>query len=163
MDYMKRIGYLKGLTDGLAPDTDSKEGKLLHAVVDALEALAHSMSDMEDIVDSVEEQLDDVMDELDEMDEKLDEALVKVGRDGDNIRMFDGNRPHEHETDPTVYQLVCPACQKEFLMDEDMLAQGAITCPNCKELLEFETHCDEHGCGCCGHTHDDEDEENGEE
>ena len=34
MDICEKIAYIKGLADGLELDTDSKEGKIIAAIVD---------------------------------------------------------------------------------------------------------------------------------
>ena len=41
----------------------------------------------------------------------------------------------------------CPKCGDIICLDEDMLDEGEIDCPNCGEKLEFdfEDSCD---CGC---------------
>ena len=44
MDYLyQRVSYLKGLAEGLGIDEESKEGKLLLHIIDALEDFADVM------------------------------------------------------------------------------------------------------------------------
>ncbi len=38
----------------------------------------------------------------------------------------------------TTYEVECPSCNHVMYIDDSILAQGGITCPNCKERLEFE-------------------------
>ena len=33
----------------------------------------------------------------------------------------------------------CPSCNDEIYLDEDMVETGSIKCPNCGEMLEFES------------------------
>ena len=35
----------------------------------------------------------------------------------------------------------CPSCGDTILIDEGMIEEGSINCPNCNELLEFD--CDD--------------------
>ena len=82
----ERVSYLKGLAEGLGINEESKEGKLLVHIVDALEDFADAIvelaEDQEEIVEYVEfmdEDLTDIEEEifgeydLDEMYEEDDE------------------------------------------------------------------------------------------
>ncbi|NLJ99480.1 MAG: hypothetical protein GX320_09525 [Tissierellia bacterium] len=72
MDYLyQRVSYLKGMAQGLDIDQESKEGKLLLNIVDALEdfadaivELAEDYGDLEEYVSYIDEDLTDVEDEL---------------------------------------------------------------------------------------------------
>ena len=56
--------------------------------------------------------------------------------------------------DEDLYEIECPACHDTVYLDEDMLEEDGITCPNCGTELEFDFDgCD---CGCC-HGEDDTD------
>ncbi|MBQ5885019.1 MAG: hypothetical protein IIW79_01225, partial [Clostridia bacterium] len=48
--------------------------------------------------------------------------------------------------DEDFYEVECPACHETICLDEDMLCEGEIECPNCGTDLEFDF--DE--CDCCG-------------
>ena len=48
MTVTEKVAYLKGLAEGLGIEEDSKEGKLLKAVMDVLADLAVSVEDLED-------------------------------------------------------------------------------------------------------------------
>ena len=42
------------------------------------------------------------------------------------------------EDDDELYEITCPSCHDSILIDEGMLEEGSINCPNCNELLEFD-------------------------
>ena len=50
MEMIEKVAYLKGLAEGLALDTDTKEGKLIAAIIDVLDDIALEMEDMMEIV-----------------------------------------------------------------------------------------------------------------
>ena len=57
---------------------------------------------------------------------------------------FDEDDDYEDEEDEELededlYQLVCPTCEEEIIVDEDVLAKGSMKCPACGEELEFDT------------------------
>ena len=58
MDICEKIAYIKGLTDGLDPDTTTKEGKILIAIIDLLQDITEEICDIEDACDDMSEQID---------------------------------------------------------------------------------------------------------
>lgn len=72
MDYLyQKVSYLKGMAEGLEIEQESKEGKLLLNIVDALEDFADAIvelsddcGELEDYVSYIDEDLTDVEDEL---------------------------------------------------------------------------------------------------
>ena len=72
MDYLyERIAYLKGLSEGLNVEEESKEGKLLTHIIDVLEDFAdmidelyENQQEMEQYVDTMDEDLADVEGDL---------------------------------------------------------------------------------------------------
>ena len=57
MEISEKVAYLKGLAEGLALDTDTKEGKLLTAIIDVLDDMAEKFVDLEDELCDVEDGL----------------------------------------------------------------------------------------------------------
>ena len=139
MDIIEKAAYLRGLCDGLDINADTKEGKLLLAMVDVIDELAASVADLEEITDDISGELDEIAEELLELDGAFDECDCDCG-DGDC------------NCDDFHYEVICPTCGDSIMVDEDILALGSISCPACGEDLEFdidecECDCDE-GCGC---------------
>ena len=64
MDICEKIAYIKGLADGLNLDTDSKEGKIIAAIVDLLGDITEEICDIEDACDDMSEQIDAVDEDL---------------------------------------------------------------------------------------------------
>lgn len=72
----QKVSYLKGLAEGLEIDKNSKEGKLLLHIVEALEDFAYAINeinenyeDLERYVDYIDEDLTDVENELYDYDD----------------------------------------------------------------------------------------------
>ena len=113
MEISEKVAYLKGLAEGLALDTDTKEGKLIAAIIDVLDDMAEKFVDLEDELCDVEEALYEMDDEDDEDEEDYDD-------------------------DESYFETTCPVCQEEIVFDEDTLDSGEIRCPKCGEKLEFD-------------------------
>lgn len=147
MDILERAAYLRGLCDGLEIDSSTKEGKLLLAMVDVIDELAASVSDLEAIADSMSDELDEVAEELLELEGAFDEDCD-----------CDCDDDCDCDCDDFHYEVVCPTCGDSIMVDEDILALGSIQCPGCGEELEFDADdicdgdcdCDD-GCECGCH------------
>lgn len=118
MEISEKVAYLKGLAEGLALDTESKEGKLIAAIIDVLDDMSGKFEDLEDELCDVEDGLDAVSDDLCEVEEALYEL--------------------EDDDDEEYFETTCPVCEEEIVFDEDTLESGEIRCPNCGEKLEFD-------------------------
>ena len=44
----------------------------------------------------------------------------------------------DFDDDDELYEVTCPSCGDTILLDEGMIDEGSINCPNCNELLEFD-------------------------
>jgi len=135
MTVTEKVAYLKGLAEGMEIKADTKEGKLLNAIVDVLADMA---LDMEDLADDVVE----IAEHVDAIDEDLD--LLET----DYYEDFEDEDDDEDYEDDGFYDVTCPACGEEFAVDEETLLEGSIACPECGENLEFDLECDG-DCDCC--------------
>ena len=75
MEISEKVAYLKGLAEGLNLDTDSKEGKLIAAIIDVLDDMAEKFAEVDDELCDVEDGLDAVSDDLSDVEETLYFAL----------------------------------------------------------------------------------------
>ena len=123
MEISEKVAYLKGLAEGLALDSDTKEGKLIAAIIDVLDEMSIRFEDIDDNLVDLEDGLDAVSDDLSEVEETLYEM------DDDDEELDD---------DAEYFETTCPVCQEEIVFDEDTLDSGEIRCPNCGEKLEFD-------------------------
>ena len=131
----KKVAYLKGLAEGLALDENKPETKIINAMLDVLDELAMSVTDLEDAMDIFSEQLYAVDEDLDELENFVYEEL-------DDCCCDDCDCDDDEEE---YYDVECPSCGEVICVDRDILEEGSINCPQCNELLEFEVECD---CDC---------------
>ena len=140
MDICEKIAYIKGLTEGLSLDETTKEGKILSAVIDLLGDITEEICDIEDACDDMSEQIDAVDEDL----ANLEDVIYEDGCDCSCDCDCDCN-------DDELYEIECPNCHDIIYLDEDMIDEGSIVCPNCQTPLEFDFDCccdDDCDCGC---------------
>ena len=135
----EKVAYLKGLADGVELDAGTKEAKIFKAIFDVLEDMALTVTDLDESLDLVTEQLDAVDEDLDDLETYVYEELGEC--DCDECGEWDDF------DDDEMFEKECPACHKPFFLDEYMLDEDFIECPNCGEKLELSVDydCD---CGC---------------
>ena len=139
MKLTEKMSYLKGLIDGLEIDTSTKEGKVLVQMsevmselvlyVDDLQSQVDELTELCDILDEDLGQVEDDFYECDECDGDCDTCDDDDWDDDD----FDFN-----DDDDELYEITCPTCGDTILLDEGMIEEGSMNCPNCNELLEFD-------------------------
>lgn len=159
MTVVEKAAYLKGLTDGLGIDPESKEGKLWGALCDLVSDMAHEIEDLQDTCMDYADTLDEIGDELSYLEEltcdlDMPEDMEKL--DDEDFEDCDGNCSccsgcgseyddswddddyEEMEYDGVIYDVKCPKCGEEITFDEETLEVGSIECPKCGENLEFD-------------------------
>ena len=141
MDICEKIAYIKGLAEGLNLDETTKEGKILAAVIDLLGDITSEICEIEDGCDELMEQIDAVDEDLSTVED------IIYGDDDDDCDCDDCC-----DCDDEVYEIECPACHDTIYLDEEMLDNEGMTCPNCGTELEFDFDCDCDDCcddDCC--------------
>ena len=119
MGISEKAAWLKGLAEGLELDTDTKERKLIAAMVEVIGEMALELRELREGQAAFSDQLDSVTGDLEDM-----ESVVF------------GDTDDDEETGH--YAAACPNCQEPVYFDESLLEGGQILCPNCGHQLEFE-------------------------
>lgn len=152
MKNTERVSYIRGLAEGLELDADKKEVKVLNAMIDLLDDIAFSMSEMEG-------SLNDMADQVDAIDEDLG-SLEDDFYDDDEEDDEDEDGGSEDDFGDSYYEVTCPNCHEKVCLSADLVERGTMECPNCGETLEFDMDeddagedagddgCDDPDCGC---------------
>ncbi len=148
MDIVEKVAYLRGLAEGLNLNSDKPETKMFSAIMDVLEELAEGQDDLAATVDLMSQQLDEVDEDLGEVEELL-YGGCDCGCEDDECDCDDCNHDHAapadmpEEEEDEFYEVECPACHEVICVDEGILEDGSVECPNCGEKLEFEIEFDD--------------------
>ena len=114
MTISEKVAYLKGLAEGLDLDTvKSKEGKLISVMIGILEELAMSVEDLEENALNLGEEIDVLSDDLADVEEVV----------------YDEDEDEDYDDD--WFEVECPTCGADILVDDEALADGEVACPNC--------------------------------
>jgi len=133
MTINEKVAYLKGLADGLELDKEpTKEGKLLKVIIEVLEEIGFALEELEETDQLLSEGLDAVSEDL----EDVEELLLSEDDEEDECDCGCGCG-HDHEHDH-FFEIKCPQCGTELVVDEDVLEEGAIYCPTCDETYSLD-------------------------
>ncbi|MBQ7187315.1 MAG: hypothetical protein IJR91_06755 [Ruminococcus sp.] len=124
MELTNKAAYLRGLMDGLDIDENSKEGKVFKAMADLLKEMAETIEDLAVEVDETVE----LVDTLDQDLGDVEEIVYDLDDDDDE----------DDDFEDCEYECVCPTCGDTIMLDESIVEEGSIDCPNCGEKLEFD-------------------------
>lgn len=137
MTISEKVAYLKGLAEGLNLDTEkSKEGKLISVMIGILEEVGLTLEDLEDSTAAMGEELDAISDDLADVEE--------IVFDDDDEEEGCCHRGHCHcHDDDDFFEVECPTCGADILVDSDDLANGEVECPGCGARYAMELTDDE--------------------
>ena len=149
----KKVGFLKGLMEGMSYDTESANGKLMAGIVgllgdlsDRVEAIDELLEDLNDYVESIDEDLtelegarDDDMDGLfdgeDDDDDFDDDMMFNSGEDKLHLLRPAQSQTPEAEEDSLAGNL-CPECHAMFVTSLNDPEGSEYICPNCKKQVK---------------------------
>ena len=110
MTISEKVAYLKGLAEGLNLDVEkSKEGKLISVMIGILEEVGLSIEDLEENALALGEEIDALSDDLSDV-----ESVV-----------------YDEEEDEDYFEVECPNCGEDIVIDDEALAAGEVQCPSC--------------------------------
>ena len=71
MNLIEKVAYLKGLSEGLAVDENSAEGKLFAKIIEVLDDIACDIEEVYDVQDEIQAEIDEIDEDLAEVEEFL--------------------------------------------------------------------------------------------
>ena len=127
MTITEKVAYLKGLADGLDLDKDpSKEGKLISKIIDILEDIGLAVEDLEEEVEVIGEELEAMSEDLADVEEMVFDEFDDEDDDEDEDDEFDFA-----DLGDDFFEIECPECGEDLVIDESIFEVGEIDCPNC--------------------------------
>lgn len=136
----EKVAYLKGLMEGL-----NRDDKVIALMADILSDMANEIEDLQcdveelsEVVDTIDEDLGEVEKDFYEIDE--DECDCGCGHSHCDEYDYDEDDDDDEDIfdDEDLYEVTCPTCSDTICLNEAMIEEGSISCPNCGELLEFD-------------------------
>ena len=146
MSLTEKSAYIKGLAEGLAFDKETKEGKIIAALLDLVDEMANEIAGIHQDIDEIDEDLN----YLNEYVEELDDDLQDVEDYLDEECELDDEEEWEDEEDDELWcDGDCTECDGCDCGDDDYCE---IVCPSCGETVCFDSELDPENllCPACG-------------
>ena len=131
MTISEKVAYIQGLYDGLGLDSEkSGESRILSEMLDVLREVGLQLDGMDAAMDQFDEELDTLGNTVAEL-----EDAVFDDEDED-----DGGFEEYDDTDEDFFEIPCPSCGEDLIVDDETLAAGVVDCPACggKFALSFD-------------------------
>ena len=132
MSITKRVTYLRGMVEGLELERETKEQKVLHGIIEILDAIAVELEDLDADVMALDDDVSVLVEDMQDLEDTVFEA------DEPDCCCPSPPSSHHHHNKPQFYTVQCPSCDNEITIDEDVLNMGVIDCPSCGEKLELD-------------------------
>ena len=144
MELKEKAAYLKGLAEGLELNKETKEGKLIAALIDLTNELCEAVetldADMDEIVEEVvelREYIEEIDDDLNDVEEFLDEEVELDDWDDEDEDEDDEDDWCDGDCEgcsgcDDFFEIVCPSCGETICFDESVDPED-LTCPACNE------------------------------
>ena len=123
----EKVAYLKGLAEGLGVSGESREDKLMLAVIDALEAFAQQSEETGEKLDELEQYVGEIDSDVSD----LEEVLFSED-DDDELDEDDEDDEEDGGEDDGLIEYECPHCGTVIFFDEEAFdMEEEHLCPNC--------------------------------
>ena len=136
MTISEKVAYIQGLYDGLGLDGEkSGEARILSEVLDVLKEVGQQLDGMDASMDEFDAELDALSDTVAD----LEDAVFDDEGEDDGFDGFEDDEPDED-----FFEIPCPSCGEDLVVDDEALAAGVVDCPACggKFALSFEDEAD---------------------
>ena len=135
MTISEKVAYIQGLYDGLGLDSEkSGEARILSEMLDVLKEVGAQLDSVDAAMDEFDEELDALSDTVSDLEDAVfDDEDEQDGEFGDD------------DLDEDFFEIPCPTCGEDLVVDDEVLAAGVVDCPACggKFALSFEDEKDE--------------------
>lgn len=136
MTISEKVAYIQGLYDGLGLDGEkSGEARILSELLDVMKEMGQRLDGMDAIFDQYDEEFDALEDTVADLEDAVFDDEDEEDEDFDD---FD-------DEDEDFFEIPCPSCGEDLVVDDEALAAGVVDCPACggKFALSFEDETDD--------------------
>ena len=125
MTISEKVAYIRGLYDGLGLDSEKTgEARILSEVLDVLRQIGGQMDGADASIDRLFDELADLRDAVADLEDAV----------------FDEEDEDGGDADEEFFEIPCPTCGEDLVVDDEALTAGVVDCPACggKFALSFE-------------------------
>ena len=138
----KKVGYLKGLMEGMDFSNDPSQGKLFNALFEVINDLSDRVESMEELLDDLNDYVESIDDDLAELEgsrmdgfDAPDEDYEDYEDEDDNFHIVDGGAGDGDDEHETLAGSICSECGRMFFVAMDDPEDAKYDCPHCGKRI----------------------------
>lgn len=144
----KKVGYLKGLMEGMDFSNDPSQGKLFNALFDVINDLSDRVESMEELLDDLNDYVESIDDDLAELeggrmdgfdapDEEYfdDEYEDYDDEEEEKLHILGGGAEDEDDEHETLAGSICSECGRMFFVAMEDPEDAKYDCPHCGKRI----------------------------
>ena len=143
----KKVGYLKGLMEGMDFSGDPSQGKLFDALFEIINDLSDRVESMEELMDDLNDYVESIDDDLAELEgsragnfdipdeEYYDEEYDDFDEGEDQLHLLGGGADEEDDDHETLAGSICSECGRMFFVGMDDPEDAQYDCPHCGKRI----------------------------
>ena len=133
----EKVAYLKGLAEGLRLSSETDQGKLMLAMIDAMEAFAAEAEEAKAQLNELQEYVEEIDSDVSDMEEAL------FSDDDDDDDDYDDDDDDDEDDSDELIEYECPHCGTVIFFDGEAFdMEEEHLCPNCHRGV-FDEEADE--------------------
>lgn len=141
-DLNAKLGYLRGLAEGLGISDETKEGKVIRQMILLLDEIGSSIGTLKDDYEELFTYVEAIDQDLTELEDELLED-IEDDDDDDDYDFYDDDEDYvdfsdDFDDDGVSLTAECPECGQEVIIDEDILTDEEafeVLCPKCGKVV----------------------------
>ena len=152
MTIKEKVAYMKGLAEGMDISA-ADDGKLFTIIIDTLSDIANEIEELNENALDIGEELDAISADLADVEELLEDLELDDedfdfdydDEDDDDDDEYDEYEDEDYNCDcdncgkgEFTIDVNCPECDAEIALNEENIANEAVTCPACGKDIELE-------------------------
>lgn len=128
MSYIKeQVAYIRGLAEGMELGNETKEAKILNAMLLLLDEMAGQIDESHEFMDDMRDSIEGIASDLSD----LEDIIYDLDDDSDEDPLID----EEDEMDDFL-ELQCPHCGDSIYFDRTLIEEkGDLICPSCSRSV----------------------------
>lgn len=147
----KKVGYLKGLMEGMDFSDSPAKGKLFQAMAELMETMAERLETLEEVVDDLNDYVESIDDDLALLEGNGEDDFHMMDADDDDFEDFEdefesgedqlhllsgGAADDAEDAGETLAGSVCPECGKMFFVGLGDGEDAEYECPHCAKQVK---------------------------
>lgn len=144
----KKVGYLKGLMEGMDFSNDPSQGKLMSALFELVNDLSDRVEGMEELLEDLNDYVESIDDDLAELEgdrsedydmlndeEYFEDDYEDFDEPEEKLHLLNGGADDDDDEHETLAGSICSECGRMFFIGMEDPDDAQYDCPHCGKRI----------------------------